>query len=51
MNRSLALGLVALALWITFGFVIPVGAGWIHLLLGLGVVLLARRVVTGRTAW
>ncbi len=39
--------LLALALWITLGFVIPLGAGWVHLLLPLGAVLLIRWVVSG----
>lgn len=43
-------GLVALALWVLFGFVVPVGAGWVHLLLALALVLLIRRVVTGPEA-
>lgn len=51
LNPSLALGLAALAAWIVLGFVIPVGAGWVHLLLALGVLLLLRRVVTGPEAW
>jgi hypothetical protein len=51
MNWSLALGLLALAIWITGTFIHPVGAGWIHLFLAAGVILLIRRVVTGRSAW
>ncbi len=43
-------GVLALVIWILFGFVVPVGAGWIHLFLGLGVALLVRRVVLGREA-
>ncbi len=43
-------GVLALVIWILFGFVVPVGAGWIHLFLGLGVALLIRRVVLGREA-
>lgn len=50
MNLTLAIALLALALWIVFGFVVPVGAGWIHLLLALGMALLIRRVATGREA-
>ena len=42
---SLVLGLALLAAWILFGLVIPVGAGWIHMLLALGVMLLVRAVV------
>jgi uncharacterized membrane protein len=49
-NLTLAAALVALGLWILFGFVVPVGAGWIHLLLALGMILLIRRVVTGKEA-
>lgn len=43
-------GLLALAIWILFGFVVPVGAGWIHLFLGVGMVLLVRRIVLGKEA-
>jgi hypothetical protein len=50
-NVSLVAGLLSLAVWIVGGFVIPVGAGWIHLFLALGVILLVRRVVTGPKAW
>ena len=50
MNPTLILALVALAAWILLGFVIPVGAGWPHLLLALAAILLVRRVVTGRRA-
>lgn len=50
MNLTLASALIALAAWIVLGFVIPVGAGWPHLLLGLGAILLVRRVVTGPKA-
>jgi hypothetical protein len=49
-NLTLIAALLALAAWIVFGFVIPVGAGWPHLFLALGAVLLVRRVVTGRRA-
>ena len=51
MNLSLAVGILSLLAWIALAFVFPVATGWIHLLLGLGVVLLIRRVVTGRNAW
>ncbi len=43
-------GILALVVWIVFGFVVPVEAGWIHLFLGLGMALLIRRVVLGREA-
>jgi hypothetical protein len=51
MNLSLGLGILALAAWILLTFVAPVGAGWVHLLLAAGVILLIRRVVTGRREW
>ena len=51
MNLSLALGLLCLALWITLAFILHVAAGWPHLFLAAGVILLIRRVVTGRSAW
>jgi hypothetical protein len=50
-NLSLILGVLSLLVWITLAFVIPVGAGWPHLFLAAGVILLIRRVVTGRAAW
>ena len=43
---TLASGLLAVAAWIVFGLVIPLGAGWVHLLLAAGVMLLIRAVVT-----
>jgi len=50
-NLSLAVGILALLAWILLVFIHPLHTGWVHLLLGLGVVLLIRRVVTGRAAW
>ena len=51
MNLSLLLGLLFLALWIVLVVVLHVPAGWPHLFLAAGVILLIRRVVTGRSAW
>jgi hypothetical protein len=51
MNLSLGLGLVCLAVWVVGIFIHPVGAGWIHAFLAASVILLIRRVVTGRSAW
>ncbi len=51
MNLSLVVGVVSLLVWIFLAFIHPLATGWIHLLLALGVVLLVRRVVTGRRAW
>lgn len=51
MNVSLVAGVLLLLLWITLAFVIPGGAGWPHLFLAAGVILLIRRVVTGPSAW
>ena len=42
----LGLGLLALALWLVLGFLVPPGAGWVHLLLPTGVLLVVRDVVT-----
>lgn len=50
-NLTLAVALMALVAWIILGFVVPVGAGWVHLLLALGMILLVRRVVAGKSAW
>ena len=51
MNLTLAVALMALVAWIVLGFLVPLGAGWVHLLLAAGMMLLVRRVVTGRQAW
>ncbi|HXY67799.1 MAG TPA: hypothetical protein VEH62_00020 [Gemmatimonadales bacterium] len=51
MNLSLAVAILALLAWIFLAFLHPLQTGWVHLLLGLAVVLLIRRVVTGRSAW
>jgi hypothetical protein len=40
-------GLACLAAWLILGFLVPVGAGWPHLFLPAGVLLLMRRVVGG----
>ena len=44
-------GIALLAAWVLLAFVFPVGSGWVHLLMGAGVILLIRRVVTGPRAW
>jgi hypothetical protein len=51
MNLSLVLGLLSLLVWIVLAFVVAVAAGWPHLFLAAGVILLIRRVVTGPRAW
>ena len=51
MNLTLAVALMALVAWIVLGFVVPIGSGWVHLLLALAMILLIRRVVTGKQAW
>jgi hypothetical protein len=43
----LVLGIACLLAWLVLGFVAPVGAGWPHLFLPAGVLLLMRRVVAG----
>jgi hypothetical protein len=50
-NVSLVGGVVLLVAWVLLAFVIPVGAGWVHLLMAGGVMLLIRRVVAGRNTW
>ncbi len=47
---SLVAGLIAMAIWVGGGFIVPLGAGWIHLLLAAGIMLLIRATVTARTA-
>jgi hypothetical protein len=48
MHRLLVVaGLACLAAWLVLGFIAPVGAGWPHLFLPAGMLLLIRRVVGG----
>jgi len=47
LDPTLVAALVALAGWIVLAFVVRIAAGWVHLLLAAGVLLLVRRVVTG----
>lgn len=49
MSHTLVAAILALLVWIAGGFVVPVGAGWIHLFLGAAVLLLVRSVVIGKT--
>jgi len=51
LNASLIIGGLALIAWLVLGFLVPVGAGWPHLFLPLGVILLIRRVVVGPDRW
>lgn len=51
MNLSLVGAVMSLTLWLLLGFVAPLGAGWVHLLLAVGLMLLVRRVVAGRHTW
>jgi hypothetical protein len=51
MTWSLGLALLALLVWIVGVWFAPVHAGWIHLFLAAGVVLLVRRIVVGRQGW
>lgn len=39
------LGALMLALWLALGFLVPMGTGWVHLLLAGGVLLVIRAVV------
>lgn len=50
-NPSLAGAIVLLAAWVLLAFVFPIAAGWPHLLMAGGVILLIRRVVAGPRAW
>jgi hypothetical protein len=51
LNVTLGAALLLLVAWVLLAFVFPVGAGWPHLLMAGGVILLIRRVVTGPKAW
>lgn len=42
---SLIVGIVVMVAWVIGGLIVPVGAGWIHLLLAVGMMLLVRAVV------
>ena len=50
-NPSLVAAALALVAWAVLAFAVPVRAGWVHLFLAVGVVLLVRRVVTGPREW
>ncbi len=50
-NPTLLAAVAALAVWVVLAFVARVPAGWPHLFLAAGVLLLVRRVVTGPGAW
>ena len=47
MTLSLVFAITSFALWILFGFVTPVAAGWVHLFYAAGVMLVARRIMVG----
>ena len=42
LKLTLAFALLSLALWVVFGFVLPVGIGAIHVFFALGATLLVR---------
>ena len=42
---SLITGAAAMAAWAVLGLIVPLGAGWVHLLLAIGMLLLVRAVV------
>lgn len=50
-SPSLWLALGAFVAWIFFGFVAPVGAGGIHLLLAMSMALLMRWLVVDAGEW
>ena len=50
-NLTLIAALAAFAVWVVLAFVAAVPAGWVHVFLAVGVILLIRRVVTGPAAW
>ena len=47
MNLTLLAALALLLAWGVLVFAARIGAGWVHLFYALGVILLARRIVTG----
>jgi hypothetical protein len=51
LNASLGLGILSLVVWVVLAFVVAVPAGWVHVFLAAGVLLLVRRVVTGPGTW
>ena len=48
MNRYFLLALVVLMLWAVLAFGMALPTGWVHLLLALGVVLIAIGIVESR---
>lgn len=50
-NATLLGAVAALVVWVVLAFVMRVPAGWVHLFLAAGVLLLVRRVVRGPGAW
>jgi hypothetical protein len=42
---SLIAGALSLVVWAIIGLIVPLGAGWVHLLLAAGILLLIRGVV------
>ncbi len=47
MNVPLLVGVASLAAWVVLVFVVQVTAGWIHILLVLGVLALVKAIVEG----
>lgn len=47
MNVPLLVGVASLATWVVLVFVVQVTAGWIHILLVLGVLALVKAIVEG----
>jgi hypothetical protein len=47
MNLTLIGAVVSLVLWGTLVFAADLGSGLVHLLYGVGTILIARRIVTG----
>ncbi len=50
-NPTLIAAILALVTWGVLAFVVRIAAGWPHLFLAAGVILLIRRVVTGPREW
>lgn len=50
-DLRLPAAVVLIVLWVVLAFVVPLGAGWVHVLFALGMTLLVRRVVAGPGRW
>ena len=48
MNLEFAAALLLLILWVVLAFVAAIPSGWVHVLLAVGCILVARGIVVGK---